>query len=86
MVAVEQFIYLYGVFYDPDRTSCPSPSTHDVIVYTNTRNETRTIETVLGIFSTARPLAHVEGGGFVCRREQMPDFEKRYSGRFVPFE
>ena len=82
---VEQFVYLYGIFYDPDRTMHPSPETHDIIVYTNTRGEVRTIGSVLGFFSTGRSLDSGEGNGLVCRREQMPKFEERYAGRFIPF-
>lgn len=84
MVCIEQYVYLYGVFYDSDRVSRPSPSTHDIIVYTNVHDETRSIGTVLGLFYTVRPLDVKDGNGLICSREQMPNFEDKHVGRFVP--
>jgi len=42
------------------------------------------IGTVLGLFYTVRPLDVKDGNGLICSREQMPNFEDKHVGRFVP--
>ncbi len=84
------FAYPYGTFYDVDRVRSPSPSIegHDIIVYVHTERQERTIGSLEGIFVCRRPLKFFTspGANIPCRREQMPDFEKKYCGRFIPFD
>jgi hypothetical protein len=70
------FVYPYGTF-DGD----------DIVVYAHTEGEERTIGTLEGVFVSPSPIrvSDTPGANLPCRREQMPDFEMKYDGKFFPF-
>ena len=85
MARREQFLYPYGIFYDLNVTNNPNPDTHDIVIYSSVRGEGRAIGSLLGIFVSKMPIERPMGFVLPCLRAQTPDFEKKYSGRFVPF-
>ena len=79
----EEKHYLYGKFYNADQERIPSEDgEYDVIIYNKIRpDESRTIGSLEGIFISSKPITQN-----LLRRNQMQDYEKRYKGKFIPFE
>lgn len=79
------YIALYGKFYDANLEASPNDGNYDIIIYSNiSKKERRTIGSLEGIFASSQPLSSSEGNDLL-RRDQMADFEKKYNGRFMPF-
>jgi len=88
VIRTEQSVYPYGTFYDPDKERSPSPNRggHDIVVYVHTAEENRAIGSLEGIFVCDKPIVLAPRVILPCKREQMNEFEKKYLGKFFPFE
>ena len=80
-------VYLVGKFYDSSLEDVPNKeSNYDLIVYAHPKKEkSRVISSLEGIFVTDKEFLKyfLKGeGNPVCRRDQMEDFEEKYSGKF----
>ncbi|MCR4327369.1 MAG: hypothetical protein NUV46_02190 [Nanoarchaeota archaeon] len=83
----KSYIYLVGKFYDTSFESEPNPeSNYDLIIYDLPQEkESRAISSLEGIFVTEKEFLgfFLKGkGNPVCRRNQVKEFEERYSGKF----
>ena len=78
-------VYLYGAYYDSSKVKFPKKEENwtSIIIYVHPTEEENLIIGSLEGFFVSNAL---EGfPNFLCKREQMKEFENKYSGRFVPF-
>jgi hypothetical protein len=91
---IEQNIYGYGKFYDAGKERTPSlDSEYELIIYAQISSEiSRTIGSLEGFFISNVPLIREGDKGVrkdwnpVIKRKHMEEFEKKYHGKFIPFE
>ena len=85
----KEFIYPYGKDYDNIREQRPSEkSEYDLIIYVNLRGEERVISSLEGVFISQTDLSRGRSdfNNPLCRRRDMPKFERAVGGKFVPFK
>lgn len=88
-IDIKKNIYMYGAYYDASRVDVPKKEHNwtTIIVYINPDRETeRKICSIEGYFVAEGNKLAKFSGNTLCVREQMPDFEKKYHGKFFPFE
>jgi len=84
VVRTEQHVYPYGTFYDINGADLSADRNgYDVIVYVKITGQNRAIGSLEGVFVCSEAIRRAAP---LCRREQMPEFEKKYKGKFVPFD
>ena len=76
------FIYLYGIYYDANLPRSIKNS-DNIMVYTSVRDIDRKISSLEGIFISLESLTPI--GNPLCKRIEMENFEKKYSGKFHKF-
>jgi hypothetical protein len=93
-VKVDSNIYPYGKFYDTSKVKVPKDEDNwtGLIVYVNPQGETsRIIGSLEGYFVSDTPLIEKSAkigalDNLLVQKTQMQDFEKKYNGKFFPFQ
>jgi hypothetical protein len=83
MKGIKSFTYPYGNHYDVGREK-PNRISDEVIIYASVKNEPRKIGSLEGIFVSLESLP--ANGNYICKRNQMKDFESEHRGKFFPFK
>ncbi len=91
-ISLEKNIYIYGKFYEDERTNFPKDEdNYDVVVYVDTLSN-RIISSLEGLFISENPLIKkgdtgvIKGWNPIIKREEMHLFEERYQGKFISFK
>jgi hypothetical protein len=85
-------IYIYGKFYEDEKTNFPKDEdNYDVIIYVDTLSN-RIISSLEGLFISENPLIKkgdtgvIKGWNPIIKRGEIPLFEEKYQGKFIPFK
>jgi len=81
----------YGKDYDLNKEKFPdSNKNYDLILFLNLKDEDkRVVSSIEGLFVYNKPLVDEKYSinlekKFIIKREEMKEFEKKYSGMFIP--
>jgi hypothetical protein len=85
-------VYVYGMYFDEAGIHKKEPNWKGIIIYVNPKlEENKAISSLEGFFVSQDSLLSdfrdsLDIGNPVIKRDEMEKFEKRYSGRFFPFD
>ena len=82
----KEYFYPYGKFYDINREDFFDKGNYDLIIYSTVKNQGGVIGSLEGIFVSPKDLSGSTWNSYICRRDQMKEFEKKHKGKFFEFE